>query len=137
LRAVLDPNVLISALLSPRGAPAKLLRAWVDGAFELVVSPLLLAELERALTYPKLRKRIPAEDAAAFVDWLSRSAAMAEDPDVAPPTRSPDPGDDYLLALAAQERAALVSGDGDLLGLDTRLPIHSPAAFLRSVAPSA
>ena len=48
MRAVLDPNVLISALLAPKGAPGQVLAKWVIGEFELVVSPLLLAELERA-----------------------------------------------------------------------------------------
>lgn len=117
MRAVVDPNVLISALLSPPGAPARLLQTWVDGGFELIVSPQLLAELDRALAYPKLRKRIPASDAEAVLDWLGRSAMLADDPDGEPPVRSADPGDDYLLALAAAQRAALVSGDGDLLSL--------------------
>jgi putative PIN family toxin of toxin-antitoxin system len=133
LRAVVDPNVHISALLSPRGAPADVLRAWMDGAFELIVSPLLLAELERALAYPKLRKRIAAEDAARVVEWLGRSATVAEDPAGPPPLRSPDPGDDYLLALAATARAALVTGDRHLLSLDIALPIFAPAEFLRTI----
>jgi len=42
---------------------------------------------------------------------------LADDPGGEPPVRSPDPGDDYLLALAAAQCAALVSGDGDLLSL--------------------
>jgi predicted nucleic acid-binding protein len=49
VRAVLDPNVFISALLAPKGSPAHVFRGWVAGGFELVVSPPLLAELERAL----------------------------------------------------------------------------------------
>ena len=133
MRAVVDPNVHISALLAPRGAPAEVLRAWMDGGFELIVSPLLLAELERALAYPKLRKRITAEDAARVVEWLGRSATVAEDPAGRPPLRSPDPGDDYLLALAATARAALVTGDRHLLSLDTALPIFAPAEFLLTI----
>jgi putative PIN family toxin of toxin-antitoxin system len=134
LRAVVDPNVHISALLAPRGAPAGVLRAWMDGAFELIVSQLLLAELERALAYPKLRKRVLPQDAARVVAWLRRSATIVADSDVAPPIRSPDPGDDYLLALAATARAALVTGDGHLLSLDTDLPIYPPASFLTMIA---
>jgi putative PIN family toxin of toxin-antitoxin system len=135
LPAVLDPNVLISALISPRGAPARVLRAWLDGAFELVVSPLLLAELERALAYPQLRARIGADDAARVVDWLRRSAVVAEDQGGSPPVTSPDPGDDYVLALAVTERAALISGDRDVLSLGGELPIHSPAEFLQVIEP--
>lgn len=133
MRAVLDPNVLISALLGPRGNPANVLRAWVDGRFELLISPLLLEELNRALSYPRLRKRIPAEDAMTYVEWLRSSAKVCDDPEGPPPANSRDPGDDYLLALAAAERAALVAGDNDLLALDINLPIYSPSAFLQAI----
>ena len=128
--AVLDVNVLISALLSPTGSPARLLLAWQAGRFELIVSPLLLAELRRALGYPKLRKLIAPDEAEAFVAWLTRSADLVADPGDPPPVRSPDPGDDYLVALAADQNAMLVSGDGHLLGLAGTLPVRDPATFL-------
>jgi hypothetical protein len=38
VRAVLDTNVLLSGLLSPHGAPAKLLDAWRRGRFDLVTA---------------------------------------------------------------------------------------------------
>jgi putative PIN family toxin of toxin-antitoxin system len=130
VRVVLDPNVIISALLSSEAAPARAVRAWLQGEFELVVSPLLLAELRRALAYPKLRKRIEPQEADRVVELLLASATIAADSKGPPPARSPDPGDDYLLALAEKERAALVSGDQHLLGLSEALPIYSPARFL-------
>jgi len=132
VRTVLDPNVIISALLSSKGAPAGILRAWLEGAFELVVSPLLLDELQRALGYPKLRQRITADEAAELLELLRRAASNESDPTPAP-ARAPDPGDDYLIALAAASRARLVSGDAHLLGLAAELPIESPAAFLRRI----
>lgn len=131
MRAVLDPNVIISAFLSPSGAPARLLQAWLYGRFELIISPRLLAELERALAYPKLRRRIAPEEAQRVVEWLAEAATLAGDPNEPPPIRSPDPGDDYLIALAAGEQAALVSGDEHLLGLAGHLPVFEPARFLR------
>lgn len=130
MRAVVDPNVLISALLSPRGSPAQVLQEWLDGAFELIVSPLLLAELERALGYPKIRDRITADEAEQLLDLLGAGAQMRKDPSDPPAARSPDPGDDYLLALAAATQAAIVSGDRHLLDLDGDLPVYAPAAFL-------
>ena len=131
MRAVLDPNVLISSLLSPDGTPARLLKAWIHGEFELVISPLMVAELARALAYPKLRKRIDPDEAASVVEWLKATAELVEDPEGPPTTRSQDPGDDYLIVLAEAERAALVSGDEHLLGLSDTLPVFSPAAFLQ------
>lgn len=81
-----------------------------------------------------LRTRIPARDGVAAVDWLRRSATLADDPGSPPLVSASDPGDDYLLALALSERAALVSGDGDLLSLAGEMPIYSPAEFLRVIA---
>jgi predicted nucleic acid-binding protein len=48
--------------------------------------------------------------------------------------RSLDPDDDYLIALAAEARAVLVSGDRHLLQLDRRLLIHAPGKFLDLLA---
>lgn len=48
MQAVLDPNVRVSAVLSGGGTPAALLRARLEGGFELLVSSALLGELERS-----------------------------------------------------------------------------------------
>jgi predicted nucleic acid-binding protein len=40
VRAVLAANVIISAHLPPDGPPARLIREWQAGAFELIVSDL-------------------------------------------------------------------------------------------------
>jgi putative PIN family toxin of toxin-antitoxin system len=133
MRVVLDPNVIISALLSKEGAPAQLLVAWQAGHLEVLVSPLLLAELERALSYRKIRQRINAELAAEFLGWLAGVATMVGDPVGEPVVRSVDPGDDYLVALAGEHRAALVSGDQHLLVLAGRIPVWSPRGFLDSL----
>lgn len=128
--AVLDPNVLISALLSPDGAPARVVEAWQQGRFEVLVSALLIAEVERALAYPKLQRRIPADLAERTVEWLRTSTTIVLDPDEPPRVRSRDPGDDYLLALAQSRAAALVSGDRDLLDMEDQSAILSPSEFL-------
>lgn len=135
MRAILDPNILISALLSPSGAPARIVSTWLGGEFELVVSEELLAELKRALAYPKLRRRISPEDADELVQLLRRSALLAVDPSD-PPRRSPDSGDDYLLALAESQSAAFVSGDRHLLGLADQLPVFAADAFLEMLTAS-
>lgn len=130
MRVVLDPNVLISAVLSPRGAPAALLRAWLGGEYELVVSPALIAELRRALAYPKLRKRVAPEEAGAFADLLEAAATLVEDPRQPPTIGSRDPDDDYLIALAETARSVLVSGDHELQRLAPRVPVQSPGEFV-------
>lgn len=132
MRAVLDPNVLVSALLSRRGPPGQIIARWLAGSFELVVSELLLDELARVLRYRKLRTRVSATEAAEFLAVLREHAASSPDPDERS-RRSPDPADDYLLALAESERAVLVSGDQELLGLADDLPIFAPREFLATL----
>lgn len=130
MRAVVDVNVLVSGVLSAKGPPAQILRAGRDGQFELVISGALLDELQRTFAYPKLRKHIPAEKAAAFINWVKDHGTVAEDPTGQPSVSSRDPNDDYLLALAIDRRAYLVTGDRDLLVLADDLPILTPKQFL-------
>ena len=137
VRAVVDANVLISAVLSSRGPSSELVRAARDGGFELIVSELLLTELERAFGYPKLLKRVPTEKAAAYLSWLRGHGTVADDPEGPPPVSSPDPDDDYLIALAIDRRAFLVTGDQHLLGPRDDLPIYPPAEFLQMLADQA
>jgi uncharacterized protein len=130
-RAVLDPGVLIAAIISAKGAPRALLEAWVGGAFELLVSPKLLAELARVLARPKFRAYLAESEARAYVTLLERFATLGTDPE-SPPRVSTDPGDGYLVALARSSAAdVLVSGDPHLCRLaQTQPPILTPRAFL-------
>jgi putative PIN family toxin of toxin-antitoxin system len=130
-RAVLDPGVLVSALITPTGRPAKLLLAARAGEFELIVSPLLLDELEVVLRREKFRRYVDLNSVTAYVELLRRDAELAADPEAPPPIRCIDPDDDYLIALAHNQDAALVSGDSDLLELAKKIPVLSPAEFLR------
>jgi putative PIN family toxin of toxin-antitoxin system len=136
IRAVINTGVLVSALISSRGAPARLLLAWRDGAFELVVSPHLLGELARVLRRPKFVPYVTSDEAASYVAMFARDAVVVEDPE-ALPGLTPDPGDDYLVALARAAAAdVLVSGDPHLTGLrDPRPPVLSPRAFLNRLPP--
>jgi len=130
-RVVLDPGVLIAAILSPKGAPAELYRRWIEGDYELVVSPKLLAELDRVLLRPKFRKHLSEEGAGAYVDLFHRLATHAEDPPEEPGL-TPDPGDDYLVSLARAAKVHfLVSGDSHLTGLaEPTPPVLTPRGFL-------
>lgn len=130
MRAVLDVNVFIASLLAPDGASAHLMLGWLGGAFELIISDKVVAELRRALSYPRVLKRVLAADAVAFVDLLQAVATRMPDPTKAP-RRSREAGDDYLLALASSNSAIVVTGDRDLLALSGEFPIYSPSAFLR------
>jgi putative PIN family toxin of toxin-antitoxin system len=114
-RVVLDPGVIVSGLLHPDGPPGRLLDAWVDGEFDLVVSPHLIEELAEVLSRPKLASRLDGAAVSDVLRLLPEAATMASDGPPAPVCRDPD--DDYLVALALATGSLLVSGDKDLLAV--------------------
>lgn len=86
----------------------------------------LLDELEGVLMRPRFRSFLTPSQVEEFVAAVEGVAEGAPDPPVEPVT--PDPSDDYLVALAvASEADYLVSGDADLLELaDPPVSILSP-----------
>jgi putative PIN family toxin of toxin-antitoxin system len=134
-RAVLDTNVLVSALISPGGSSAQLLLELRAGAFELVVSPLLLAELREVLRRDKLRRYVAGDEADAYVELIRREGQVLDDPSPGGAPLSADPDDEFLVDLARMANVdVLVSGDSHLLELRDRLPVMTPAEFLASLA---
>lgn len=134
MRAVLDPNVLVSALISPKGLPARLVDAAEEGRYELVVSPRLFRELEDVLMRPKFRRWFPEEAVPLFLGRLHAVGTPHEEGEIEPVTA--DPKDDYLVALVAASGAGyLVSGDPHLLDVETSptggiaIPILNPREF--------
>ncbi|MDD5324782.1 MAG: putative toxin-antitoxin system toxin component, PIN family [Polaromonas sp.] len=110
MRVVLDTNVLVSALLVNLSAPAQLLTAWRRGAFELLTCDLQLQEIRAVTRRDSLRALIRPALAGELVNQLRGMAVWLETlPRV---DRSPDPFDNFLLAMAEGGQAdVLVSGD--------------------------
>ena len=137
-RVVLDPSVLVSAVLSSSGAPAEILDRWRGGEFDLIVSPLLLNELEDVLLRPKFAAIVEEDDVRAYVDALAGEGLLVRDPPE-PEQRTRDPDDDYIVALAIEAAAeAIVSGDADLLELENPpLPVLTPRQFVELLDSSA
>lgn len=131
-RAVLDPGVLVSALIAPNGRPAEILEQARVGQFELIASPHLLAELEEVLRRDKFRRYVDVETVEHFLRLVHDEATVVSDPSEPAPLNSSDADDNYLLALAYAQKAVLVSGDSDLLELTGGAPICAPADFLRT-----
>lgn len=124
---VVDPGVLVSALIKPEGPPGDLWRAVERGEVELIVSPLLPKELADVLGRGKFRRYVTADEAARFVDEVADVGTLVPDP----PTiagATPDPKDDYLVTLARVAAAeAIVSGDNGLLAMrSSELLVVSP-----------
>jgi putative PIN family toxin of toxin-antitoxin system len=131
---LLDTNVIISALLSPEGNPAKIVQLWEADEFELATSPILLQEIERALTYERVRTRLKLSEneLKTFLRKFRTSTVNVEPPATLDLIKK-DPADNRVLECALAARAAyLVTGDEHLLELKEYqgIVILPPAGFL-------
>ena len=132
-RAVLDTNIVISALLF-EGVASALVPAWRNHRFAFLVSQALLAEYIRVLHYPKFRltqediRHLLEEDILPFITPVK----VIRTPRVV----LADPADDHVLACAIAGKAdLLVTGDPHLLKLirHRRVPMVTLSQFLHQL----
>ena len=130
-RALVDVNVLVSALLQPEETPARLMRAWLSGAFELVASAQLVAELLRVSARPGMARRIDPSAVDSLIATIQAGAILVDDPPAQRVVRA-DPKDDLVVGLARSAEAhAIVTGDRHLLDIEgLEPPALTPRAFL-------
>lgn len=134
IRAVIDTNILIRAVIKPKGTVGPILRQLRDGEYTLLYSEPLLAELLDVLNRPRIKGkyRLSPEDIGTVIALL-----MVRGEEVRPTERIEDcrdPKDNMVLEVAVAGRAdAIVSGDDDLSTLSPYrgIPVLSSARFLR------
>ena len=117
MHLVLDTNILLSALMVRGTPPDRLYEEWRHGRFQLASAEQQLEELRRVSRRPFFQERLTASEIGRMVNDIRRLATMCDSlPDL---SGSPDPNDDFLLAIAQTADADyLVTGDkSDLLAL--------------------
>lgn len=131
IRAVLDTNVLVSALI-PGTSRSVLDQANVS--FELVLSSAIITELDGVLQRPKIVKwlKLTADQRVRFLAHLETTATLVPGL-VDVPSFDPDPKDTPILAAAVESKADfVVTGDHELLNLGSyhETKIVTTRAFL-------
>ena len=132
-RVVLDSNVLISAVISPVGKPARCL-TWALDHRGLILAPEIIEEVETRLARTRFLKYVDEPKRRDFIADLRKAAIIVHVSGRIQACRDPD--DDKLLECAIVGQAhCLVTGDQDLLVLHPfqGLPILTPAQFLLAV----
>jgi putative PIN family toxin of toxin-antitoxin system len=135
-KVVVDTNVLLSAALSPRGAPAELVdRLLAEG--RLIFSEVTFAELESRIWKPKFDRYLPIEHRKQILHELNSSALWVEVPvSISKQLFSRDLKDDpFIHAALAAGASRLISGDDDLLCLHPLGTLHivTPRAALDEI----
>jgi uncharacterized protein len=124
-RVVLDTNIWLSAAISKSGAPAQVVRRVLQMGVP-VFSKATFAELEARLWKPKFDRYLSLETRRAILHDANAVAHWVDIPaDLATQTYSRDPDDDKFIHTALAASAAwLVTGDQDLLVIETPLPVR-------------
>lgn len=134
MKIVLDANIFVSAVITEKGNPARILELWLDGALEVFTSDPILAEIRRVIYYPHLRKahRLPDEDVETFLHLLARQTTVIG-PNIELQVVKDDPDDDnYIECTVGAGAQFIITGDKHLLRLEAYEGIQmlKPAAFL-------
>jgi hypothetical protein len=118
MRVVIDPNLLVSYLLTHRGPIAQIIDTHLaQEDFTLLGCVQLLEELDRVLQYSKFQRYFDDKTRLRFVALIASLSELLDIPDQLPRLVR-DPKDDYLIACALAGKADfLVSGDKDVLDI--------------------
>jgi uncharacterized protein len=109
VKAILDTNVLLSGLFFG-GVPGRVLDAWRDDRFRLILSTPILAEYREAAA--EFEAGHGASDFEAFVALIVTKAEVVDAPEQLPEQVCTDVDDDKFLACAlAAGITIIVSGD--------------------------
>lgn len=128
IRAVIDTNVLVSALLSEDGPPAAVLGLTLRGLVMPVFNRPILVEYGRVLRRPRFGFPIP--EIRLIVDTLE--GIGLETQDGAWPEPLPDRDDEKFLVAALAGEAVLIAGNLRDFPSSTRrrVAVLSPREFL-------
>lgn len=146
MRIVVDTNVVVSALLSPGGTPAKLLDYVVPTvALATVARPLaiacyderILAEYREVLLRPKFAERIAASAVSAVVSAFEVFGVRMAAPVSPAAFVLLDPGDQPFLDVAVAARVdAIVTGNTRHFPPECGVRVLTPSGLLALLLPS-
>jgi len=134
IRAVIDTNIIIRAVIKPQGTVGPVLRLLRNGDYILLYSDPLLTELADVLNRPRIRDKygLSTEDietVLALILLRGEAVTIIRRIEVCR-----DPKDNMILEAAVAGGADwIVSGDDDLLTIREfeGIPVVVPAEFLR------
>jgi len=133
MRIVLDTNILVSGIFW-KGTPYKVLEAWIDDKFEMIVSEDVLMEYSRILKGFEKKKKGSAEVAKSWILFIAQNSTLLKVKKKVKVCR--DPFDDMFLSLAIAGNAKfIVSGDKDLLDMKEfmNVEILTASSFLKQL----
>ncbi len=139
-RVVLDTNIFISAILSPKSKAASIVKLVLNGKLHLVIAPAMWKQLHAVLQYPRLKALMKRNDVSMdeVKDLLYKIERIAI---AAPGAKkvehvTDDVTDNMFLACAVEGKADfIISGDSHMKDVKTfqGVEIVNPDVFIKMV----
>jgi len=115
MRVVLDTSVLVSFLLTRGRVISAIIEQWETGRLEVIVSPQLIAELQRVAEDERLATRLRPGALEVLLRALAENAEVVAG-ELELPGVTEDPDDDMVVACAVEGNAAyIITRDQHLL----------------------
>jgi putative PIN family toxin of toxin-antitoxin system len=116
VKVVIDTNLFVSAAINANSRQ-RLELALYNDALSILLDEALLSEFVEVINRPKFRRYISANQIIAFIDLIERRSTFVTTTSTV--DASPDPKDNFLLALCMDNQAdfLLTGNKRDLLDL--------------------
>lgn len=134
MRVVLDANIYVSALISGKGNPAKIINKWLAGQFDVVISRPIIDEILRVTDYERIQKKYAnvRENRLEFVELIAKQGIWEEPVEKLAVVTEDESDNRYVECAVAGNAQYIVSGDEHLIavGAYNGIIILTPATFI-------
>lgn len=127
MRAVIDTNVLVSAMLTPAGTSAQLIESVRTGKLQPVLSHEIFMAYIQVLNRPRFG--FDKTQAASLLEDMVALALFVRPP-LQTATNLPDPDDAPFIAAARHAACHIITGNARHFPPETDVKILSPAEAL-------
>ncbi|MFO7538422.1 MAG: putative toxin-antitoxin system toxin component, PIN family [Chloroflexota bacterium] len=134
MRVVLDANIFVSALISDKGNPAKIINRWLAGEFDLLVSRPIVDEILKVTGYERIQNKYAkvGENRLEFVALIEENGTWAEPSETIDIVSADESDNRYIECAVTGNAHYIVSGDQHLLDIGDYqgITIVTPAMFI-------
>jgi putative PIN family toxin of toxin-antitoxin system len=134
MRLVLDTNIYVSNLISEKGNPAKIVRWWLEGEFDVLVSQPIIDEMLRVSGYERIQKKYAQvrENRLEYAALIAEQALWIEPQEKLDVIAADESDNRYVECAVAGGAQYIITGDEHLLELGEYegIRVLTPAAFV-------
>jgi putative PIN family toxin of toxin-antitoxin system len=134
MRLVLDTNIYVSNLISEKGNPAKIVRWWLEGEFDVLVSQPIIDEILLVSGYERIQKKYAQvrENRLEYAALIAEQALWIEPQEKLDVIAADESDNRYVECAVAGGAQYIITGDEHLLELGEYegIRVLTPAAFV-------